>query len=153
MAKKQTKEKSGSELYEEYLASKKAFSERVKSAVDYLVRAGKLNVSPERLRQQVESKLTWATSHPWRYCEGHESVYCTFMVGSFRGPADMVKVVVPLSALDITAIERETTIIDQQITELEAKRKNAEEQMNKQISGYTSAIEKLISKKKELMKE
>lgn len=144
-------EKSGRELYEEYLSAKKAFAERIKAAVDYLARAGKLSVTPVDLRPQVVSKLTWATSHSWRYCEGHDKVYCTFMVGSYHGRTETVKVVVPLAALDESALDRELAIIDNKIAVFEQRREAARSKVEHEISLCDTEIDGLISMKKKLL--
>ena len=75
------KETHGCELFDAYLAAKKALNTRIKQVLDILAKFNALDVTPSEAARLVAQETTQVSSHQWRCNSGHETIYCEHSYG------------------------------------------------------------------------
>ena len=148
------KETHGCELFDAYLAAKKALNTRIKQVLDILAKFNALDVIPSEDARLVAQETTQVSSHQWRYNSGHETIYCEHSYG-YRsyGAFQKCTVKVPVKYLNMTDEEIVKENRDAAIAALEAKKAEIEWQIEEKTRSMRNHLKKITSEIDSLKKE
>lgn len=141
-----TNENNGCELFDNYLAAKKALAARIKNVLEILAKFNALDVTPSEAAQVVAEETTQVSSHQWRYNSGHETIYCEHYF-DFRSRRTFNKCTVklPVKYLNMTDEEIAKENRDAAIAALEAKKAEIEAQIAEKTKSMRSYLKKINS--------
>lgn len=117
-----TAESAGAELFDNYVAAKKALTEKIKSVLEIMAQCKVIDVVPPDARPYVMQKLKDVAIHQWQYNAGHETIYCQHAY-SFRHGIEKCTVKIPVKFLGMTTEELMAVNYDEAIKALEEKKK------------------------------
>lgn len=147
-------ENKGSELFDNYLAAKKALNTRIKQVLDILVKFNALDVNPSEAARLVAQETTQVSSHQWRYNSGHETIYCEHSYGHRSyGAFHKCTVKVPVKYLNMTDEEIAKENRDAAIAALEAKKAEIEGQIEEKTRSMRNSLKRINSEIDSLKKE
>lgn len=148
------KETHGCELFDAYLAAKKALNTRIKQVLDILAKFNALDVIPSEDARLVAQETTQVSSHQWRYNSGHETIYCEHSYGPRSyGAFQKCTVKVPVKYLNMTDEEIVKENRDAAIAALEAKKAEIEWQIEEKTRSMRNHLKKITSEIDSLKKE
>lgn len=148
------KETHGCELFDAYLAAKKALNTRIKQVLDILAKFNALDVIPSEDARLVAQETTQVSSHQWRYNSGHETIYCEHSYGHRSyGAFQKCTVKVPVKYLNMTDEEIVKENRDAAIAALEAKKAEIEGQIEEKTRSMRNHLKKITSEIDSLKKE
>lgn len=148
------KETHGCELFDAYLAAKKALNTRIKQVLDILAKFNALDVIPSEDARLVAQETTQVSSHQWRYNSGHETIYCEHSYGHRSyGAFQKCTVKVPVKYLNMTDEEIVKENRDAAIAALEAKKAEIEWQIEEKTRSMRNHLKKITSEIDSLKKE
>lgn len=148
------KETHGCELFDAYLAAKKALNTRIKQVLDILAKFNALDVTPSEDARLVAQETTQVSSHQWRYNSGHETIYCEHSYGHRSyGAFQKCTVKVPVKYLNMTDEEIVKENRDAAIAALEAKKAEIEGQIEEKTRSMRNHLKKITSEIDSLKKE
>lgn len=148
------KETHGCELFDAYLAAKKALNTRIKQVLDILAKFNALDVIPSEDARLVAQETTQVSSHQWRYNSGHETIYCEHSYGHRSyGFFQKCTVKVPVKYLNMTDEEIVKENRDAAIAALEAKKAEIEGQIEEKTRSMRNHLKKITSEIDSLKKE
>ena len=141
-----TNENNGCELFDNYLAAKKALAARIKNVLEILAKFNALDVTPSEAAQVVAEETTQVSSHQWRYNSWHETIYCEHYF-DFRSRRTFNKCTVklPVKYLNMTDEEIAKENRDAAIAALEAKKAEIEAQIAEKTKSMRSYLKKINS--------
>lgn len=149
-----TNENNGCELFDNYLAAKKALNTRIKQVLDILAKFNALDVIPSEAARLVAQETTQVSSHQWRYNSGHETIYCEHSYGHRSyGCFKKCTVKVPVKYLNMTDEEIVKENRDAAIAALEAKKAEIEGQIEEKTRSMRNHLKKITSEIDSLKKE
>lgn len=149
-----TNENTRCELFDTYIAAKKALTTRIKNVLEILVKFNALDVTPSEAAQAVAQETTQVSSHQWRYNSGHETIYCEHSYGHRSyGCFKKCTVKVPVKYLNMTDEEITRENRDAAIAALEAKKAELEGQIEEKTRSMRSYLKKINSEIDTLKKE
>ena len=150
----EAKENNGCELFDAYLAAKKALNTRIKQVLDILAKCNALDVTPSEDAWLVAQETTQVSSHQWRYNSGHETIYCEHSYGHRSyGAFQKCTVKVPVKYLNMTDEEIVKENRDAAIAALEAKKAEIEWQIEEKTRSMRNHLKKITSEIDSLKKE
>lgn len=139
-------ENNGCELFDAYLAAKKALNTRIKNVLDILAKFNALDVIPSEAARLVAQETTQVSSHQWRYNSGHETIYCEHSYGHRSyGCFKKCTVKVPVKYLNMTDEEIAKENRDSAIAALEAKKAEIEGQIEEKTRSMRNHLKKITS--------
>lgn len=139
-------ENNGCELFDAYLAAKKALNTRIKNVLDILAKFNALDVIPSEAARLVAQETTQVSSHQWRYNSGHETIYCEHSYGHRSyGCFKKCTVKVPVKYLGMTDEEISKENREAALAELEAKKAEIEGQIEEKTRSMRSHLKKITS--------
>lgn len=139
-------ENNGCELFDAYLAAKKALNTRIKNVLDILAKFNALDVIPSEAARLVAQETTQVSSHQWRYNSGHETIYCEHSYGHRSyGCFKKCTVKVPVKYLGMTDEEIAKENREAAIAALEAKKAEIEGQIEEKTRSMRSHLKKISS--------
>ena len=146
MSTNENKEATACELFDNYIAAKKALNTRIKNVLAILAKFNALDVNPPEAAQVVAQETTQVSSHQWRYNSGHETIYCEHMYGH-RSHSLFQKctVKVPVRYLNMTDEEITKENKEAAIAALEAKKAEVEEQIEEKTRSMRNYLKKINS--------
>lgn len=148
------KETHGCELFDAYLAAKKALNTRIKQVLDILTKFNALDVIPSEAARLVAQETTQVSSHQWRYNSRHETIYCEHSYGHRSyGAFQKCTVKVPVKYLNMTDEEIVKENRDAAIAALEAKKAEIEGQIEEKTRSMRNHLKKITSEIDSLKKE
>lgn len=148
------KETHGCELFDAYLAAKKALNTRIKQVLDILAKFNALDVTPSEDARLVAQETTQVSSHQWRYNSRHETIYCEHSYGHRSyGAFQKCTVKVPVKYLNMTDEEIVKENRDAAIAALEAKKAEIEGQIEEKTRSMRNHLKKITSEIDSLKKE
>lgn len=147
-------ENNGCELFDNYLAAKKALNTRIKNVLDILAKFNALDVIPSEAARLVAQETTQVSSHQWRYNSGHETIYCEHSYGHRSyGCFKKCTVKVPVKYLSMTDEEIAKENREAAIAALEAKKAEIEGQIEEKTRSMRGYLKKINSEIDDLKKE
>lgn len=150
----EAKETHGCELFDAYLAAKKALNTSIKQVLDILAKFNALDVIPSEDARLVAQETTQVSSHQWRYNSGHETIYCEHSYGHRSyGAFQKCTVKVPVKYLNMTDEEIVKENRDAAIAALEAKKAEIEGQIEEKTRSMRNHLKKITSEIDSLKKE
>lgn len=154
MSKNENKEAKACELFDNYLAAKKALNTRIKQVLDILAKFNSLDVNPSEATQMVAQETTQVSSHQWRYNSGHETIYCehSFAHRSHGMYFQKCTVKVPVRYLNMTDEEITKENREAAIAALEAKKSEIEGQIEEKTRSMRNYL-KTISSEIDVLKK
>lgn len=139
-------ENNGCELFDNYLAAKKALNTRIKQVLDILAKFNALDVIPSEAARLVAQETTQVSSHQWRYNSGHETIYCEHSYGHRSyGCFKKCTVKVPVKYLNMKDEEIVKENRDSAIAALEAKKADIEGQIEEKTRSMRNSLKKIDS--------
>ena len=139
-------ENNGCELFDNYLAAKKALNTRIKQVLDILAKFNALDVIPSEAARLVAQETTQVSSHQWRYNSGHETIYCEHSYGHRSyGAFKKCTVKVPVKYLNMTDEEITKENRDAAIAALEAKKAEIEGLIEEKTKSMRNSLKKIDS--------
>lgn len=139
-------ENNGCELFDTYLAAKKALNTRIKQVLDILAKFNALDVIPSEAARLVAQETTQVSSHQWRYNSGHETIYCEHSYGHRSyGSFQKCTAKVPVKYLNMTDEEIVKENRDAAIAALEAKKAELEGQIEEKTRSMRNHLKKIDS--------
>lgn len=139
-------ETNGCELFDNYLAAKKALTTRIKNVLEILAKFNALDVTPSEAVQVVAQETTQVSSHQWRYNSGHETIYCEHSYGHRSyGCFKKCTVKVPVKYLNMTDEEITKENRDAAIAALEAKKAEIEGRIEEKTKSMRNSLKKIDS--------
>lgn len=146
MSTSEAQENKGCELFDNYLAAKKALNTRIKQVLEIMAKFNALDVIPSEAAQVVAQETTQVSSHQWRYNSGHETIYCEHSYGH-RSPGCFQKctVKVPVKYLEMKDEDIYKENRDAAIAALEAKKAEIEEQIEEKTRSMRNYLKKINS--------
>lgn len=150
----ETTENNCCELFDTYLAAKKALNTRIKQVLEIMAKYNALNVNPPEAAQAVAKETTQVSSHQWRYNSGHETIYCEHSYGhrSHGGSFQMCTVKVPVKYLSMKDEEIIKDNRDAAIAALEAKKADIEAQIEEKTRSMRNYLKRINSEIDDLKK-
>lgn len=144
----------GCELFDTYLAAKKALNTRIKNVLVILAKFNALDVTPSEAAQVVAQETTQVSSHQWRYNSGHETIYCEHRYGHRSyGAFQNCTVKVPVKYLNMKDEEIVKESREAAIAALEAKKAEIEAQIAEETKSMRSYLKRINSEIDSLKKE
>lgn len=141
-----TNENNGCELFDTYLAAKKALNTRIKNVLEILAKFNALDVTPSEAAQVVAQETTQVSSHQWRYNSGHETIYCDHSYGHRSyGGFQKCTVKVPVKYLNMNDEEIVKENREAAIAALEAKKTELEAQIEEKTRPLRNSLKKIDS--------
>ena len=152
----EAQENKGCELFDNYLAAKKALNTRIKQVLDIMAKFNALEVIPSEAAQVVAQETTQVSSHQWRYNSGHETIYCEHSYGHrSQGCFHKCMVKVPVKYLEmkdediykenreaaLAALEQKKAEIEGQIEEKTRSMRNYLKKINSEIDALKKGDE------------
>ena len=148
----EAQEANGCELFDNYVAAKKALNTRIKQVLEILAKFNALDVIPSEAAQVVAQETTQVSSHQWRYNSGHETIYCEHSYGHRSyGVFKKCTVKVPVKYLNMKDEEIARENKEAALAALEAKKAEIEaqiEEKTKSLRNYLKRIDSDIEKLK-----
>jgi hypothetical protein len=148
----EAQEANGCELFDNYVAAKKALNTRIKQVLEILAKFNALDVIPSEAAQVVAQETTQVSSHQWRYNSGHETIYCEHSYGHrSHGCFQKCTVKVPVKYLEMKDEEIARENKEAALAALEAKKAEIEaqiEEKTKSLRNYLKRIDSDIEKLK-----
>jgi len=148
----EAQEANGCELFDNYLAAKKALNTRIKQVLEILAKFNALDVIPSEAARVVAQETTQVSSHQWRYNSGHETIYCEHSYGHrSHGCFQKCTVKVPVKYLEMKDEEIARENKEAALAALEAKKAEIEaqiEEKTKSLRNYLKRIDSDIEKLK-----
>lgn len=139
-------ENNGCELFDNYLAAKKALNTRIKQVLDILAKFNALDVTPSEAARLVAQETTQVSSHQWRYNSGHETIYCEHSYGHRSyGCFNKCTVKVPVKYLNMKDEEIVKENRDAAIAALEEKKAELEGQIEEKTRSMRNSLKKITS--------
>ena len=140
------KETHGCELFDNYLAAKKALNTRIKQVLDILAKFNALDVTPSEAARLVAQETTQVSSHQWRCNSGHETIYCEHSYGHRSyGVFQKCTVKVPVKYLNMTDEEIANENRDAAIAALEAKKAEIEGRIEEKTRSMRNSLKRINS--------
>lgn len=147
-------ENKGSELFDTYLAAKKALNTRIKQVLDILAKFNALDVNPSEAARLVAEETTQVSSHQWRYNSGHETIYCEHSYGHRSyGAFHKCTVKVPVKYLEMKDEDIYKENREAALALLEAKKAEIEEQIEEKTRSMRNSLKRINSEIDSLKKE
>lgn len=141
-----TNENNGCELFDTYLAAKKALNTRIKNVLEILAKFNALDVTPSEAAQVVAQETTQVSSHQWRYNSGHETIYCDHSYGHRSyGGFQKCTVKVPVKYLNMNDEEIVKENREAAIAALEVKKTELEAQIEEKTRPLRNSLKKIDS--------
>lgn len=139
-------ENNGCELFDAYLAAKKALNTRIKNVLDILAKFNALDVIPSEAARLVAQETTQVSSHQWRYNSGHETIYCEHSYGHRSyGCFKKCTVKVPVKYLGMTDEEIAKENREAALAALEAKKAEIEAQIAEKTKSMRNHLKRITS--------
>lgn len=139
-------ENNGCELFDAYLAAKKALNTRIKNVLDILAKFNALDVIPSEAAQVVAQEITQVSSHQWRYNSGHETIYCEHSYGHRSyGCFKKCTVKLPVKYLGMTDEEIAKENREAALAALEAKKAEIEGQIEEKTKSMRNHLKRITS--------
>ena len=146
-------ETNGCELFDNYLAAKKALNTRIKNVLDILAKFNSLDVTPSEAAKVVAQETTQVSSHQWRYNAGHETIYCEhYFDHRSRASFSKCTVKVPVKYLNMKDEEIAKENREAALAALEAKKAEIECQIEEKTRSMRSYLKKINSEIDDLKK-
>lgn len=148
------KETHGCELFDAYLAAKKALNTRIKQVLDILAKFNALDVIPSEAARLVAQETTQVSSHQCRYNSGHETIYCEHSYGHRSyGCFNKCTVKVLVKYLNMTDEEIAKENKEAALAALEAKKAEIEGQIEEKTRSMRKYLTKITSEIDDLKKD
>lgn len=139
-------EHNGCELFDNYLAAKKALNTRIKQVLEIMAKFNALDVTPSEAAQVVAQETTQVSSHQWRYNAGHETIYCEhYFDHRSRASFSKCTVKVPVKYLNMTDKEIAKENREAALTALEAKKAEVEGLIEEKTRSMRKYLKKINS--------
>lgn len=150
----EAKETNGCELFDTYLAAKKALNTRIKQVLDILAKFNALDVIPSEAARLVAQETTQVSSHQWRYNSGHETIYCEHSYGHRSyGCFKKCTVKVPVKYLNMKDDEIYKENREAALAALEAKKAEIEAQIAEKTKSMRSYLKRITAEIDTLKKD
>ena len=148
-----TNENNGCELFDNYLAAKKALNTRIKQVLEIMAKFNALDVTPSEAAQVVAQETTQVSSHQWRYNAGHETIYCEhYFDHRSRASFSKCTVKVPVKYLNMTDKEIAKENREAALAALEAKKAEVEGLIEEKTRSMRKYLKKINSEIDDLKK-
>lgn len=139
-------EHNGCELFDNYLAAKKALNTRIKQVLEIMAKFNALDVTPSEAAQVVAQETTQVSSHQWRYNAGHETIYCEhYFDHRSRASFSKCTVKVPVKYLNMTDKEIAKENREAALAALEAKKAEVEGLIEEKTRSMRKYLKKINS--------
>ena len=139
-------EHNGCELFDNYLAAKKALNTRIKQVLEIMAKFNALDVTPSEAAQVVAQETTQVSSHQWRYNAGHETIYCEhYFDHRSRASFSRCTVKVPVKYLNMTDKEIAKENREAALAALEAKKAEVEGLIEEKTRSMRKYLKKINS--------
>lgn len=146
-------ETNGCELFDNYLAAKKALNSRIKQVLEIMAKFNALDVTPSEAAQVVAQETTQVSSHQWRYNAGHETIYCEhYFDHRSRASFSKCTVKVPVKYLNMTDKEIAKENREAALAALEAKKAEVEGLIEEKTRSMRKYLKKINSEIDDLKK-